>query len=150
MALVPKTATIAPSAPPAATRHSVPVTRVASSSTSQVDALYDGANISFDAAASEYQEQQNRSQLGRQGRDDRRQQPTELGLTRLFTADSEVFAAILEPTDIAVEQRSRFGPQTSSRRPDAPVSQVINTYETNALVISGNAPIRGTSFSFNL
>lgn len=150
MALVPKTAALAPSAPAAAARPSAPVTRVASYSNSQIDALNDGANISFDAAASEYQDQQNHSQLGRDGREERRRQPSELGLTRLFTASSEVYAAILEPESEATQQRNRFGPQLSSRRPDAPVGQVINTYETNALVISGNAPIRGTEFSFNL
>lgn len=152
MALVPKTATIAPSAPTAATRLSAPVTRVASSSTSQVDALNDGTNISFDAAASEYQQQQDRSSLGRDGRGNRRDdRQAELGLSRLFTADSQVYAAILETPDEVKGSANRFGPQSSSSRaPETPVNRVISTYETNALVISGQQPIRGTSFSLSL
>lgn len=151
MALVPKTATIAPSAPAAASRPSVPVTRVASSSTSQVDALNDGTNISFDAAASEFQDQQDRSSLGREGGENRRDRQAELGLTRLFTADSQVYAAILETPEPAKASTSRFGPQASaSRAADTPVNRVINTYETNALVISGQQPVRGTSFSLSL
>lgn len=152
MALVPKAAVLAPTAPSTATRPSVPVSRVASVTTSQIDALNDGTNISFDAAASEYQEQQDRSNLGREGGNNRRDRQAELGLTRLFTADSQIYAAILEEPDTAAAPTTdRFGPQSNSARtPETPVNRVISTYETNALVISGQQPVRGTSFSLSL
>lgn len=152
MALLPKTAPVAPTAPTTATRTSVPVSRVASVTTSQIDALNDGTNISFDTAASEYQEQQDRSNLGRDGGNGRRDRQAELGLTRLFSADSQVYAAILEETDaIAAPSTNRFGAeQSAARAPETPVNRVISTYETNALVISGQQPVRGTSFSFSL
>ena len=152
MALVPKAATIAPSAPSLATRPSVPVSRVASVTTSQIDALNDGTNISFDTAASAYQEQQDRSGLSRDGGNSRRNRQAELGISRLFTADSQVYAAILETADsVQGPSASRFGPQTpTARAPEIPINRVINTYETNALVISGQQPIRGTSYSLSL
>ena len=152
MALVPKTGLIAPSAPSTATRTSVPVSRVASVTTSQIDALNDGTNISFDAAASEYQEQQDRSNLGREGGNNRRDRQAELGLSRLFTADSQIYAAILEEPNATAPTTDRFGASQSSsaRAPETPVNRVISTYETNALVISGQQPVRGTSFSLNL
>lgn len=152
MALLPKTAPVAPSAPSAASRPSVPVTRVASASTSQIDALNDGTNIAFDTAASEYQEQQARSGLGGDGGSNQRNRQSELGISRLFTADSQVYAAILEsPESDQAPSTSRFGPQGGeARAPDAPIGRIINTYETNALVISGQQPVRGTTFSLNL
>lgn len=152
MALLPKTAPVAPTAPSATTRPSVPVSRVASLSNSQIDALADGTNISFDAAASDFQEQQERSSLGRDGGGNRRDRQAELGISRLFTADSQIYAAILEaPEAEQAPTTSRFGPQgAAARAPDAPVSRIINTYETNALVISGQQPVRGTTFSLNL
>ena len=152
MALLPKTAPVAPTAPATATRTNVPVSRVASVTTSQIDALNDGTNISFDTAASEYQEQQDRSSLGRDGGNDRRDRQSELGLTRLFSADSQVYAAILEETDaVATPSANRFGAeQPAARAPETPVNRVISTYETNALVISGQQPVRGTSFSLSL
>jgi len=152
MALLPKTAAVAPTAPSAATRPSVPVSRVASVSTSQIDALNDGTNISFDTAASDFQQQQDRSSLGKDGGSNRRDRQAELGLSRLFTVDSQIYAAILEaPNAEQAPTTSRFGPQgTAARAPDAPLSRIISTYETNALVISGQQPVRGTSFSLNL
>jgi len=152
MALLPKAAPVAPTAPATATRSSVPVSRVASVTTSQIDALNDGTNISFDTAASEYQEQQDRSNLGRDGGNGRRDRQAELGLTRLFSADSQVYAAILEETDaIAAPSANRFrAEQSVIRAPETPVNRVISTYETNALVISGQQPVRGTSFSLSL
>lgn len=152
MALLPKTAAIAPSAPASATRPSVPISRVASVSTSQIDALNDGTNISFDTAASEYQEQQDRSNLGREGGSNRRDRQIELGLSRLFTADSQSYAAILEAPEASQTPASnRFGSQVAETRvPETTVSRVINTYETNALVVSGQQPVRGTSFSLSL
>lgn len=152
MALLPKTAPVAPTAPATATRTSVPVSRVASVTSSQIDALNDGTNISFDTAASEYQEQQDRSSLGQDRGNNRRDRQAELGLTRLFSADSQVYAAILEDTDaVASPSTNRFGTeQSAARAPETPVNRVISTYETNALVISGQQPVRGTSFSLSL
>lgn len=151
MALLPKTAPVAPSAPASASRLSVPVSRVASVTGSPIDSLNDGTNISFDTAPYEYQQQQDRPNLGRDGGNSRRDRQAELGLSRLFTADSQVYAAILEASEAAqAPAANRFGTQAAARAPDTPVSKVINTYETNALVISGQQPIRGTSYSLSL
>lgn len=152
MALLPKTAPIAPSAPASATRLSVPISRVASVSTSQIDALNDGTNISFDTAASGYQEQQDRSNLGRDGGGNRRGRQAELGISRLFTTDSQAYAAILEASEATeAPTANRFGPQgAAARAPETPINRIINTYETNALVISGQKLVLGTSFSLSL
>ncbi len=152
MALLPKTTPVAPTAPASATRTGVPVSRVASLATSQIDALNDGTNISFDTAASEYQAQQEHSNLYKDGGNSRRDRQAELGLTRLFSADSQVYAAILEqPDTVAAPSTKRFGAeQPAARATETPVNRVITTYETNALVISGQQPVRGTSFSLSL
>lgn len=147
MASVPKTTAVAAPSPAHSARGVVPSARVASTSTSMVEALDAGTNISFDAAATGYQEQQSSADLHRQG--GRRQRFADPGVNRLFTADTQVFAKIFED-DGGQENGRNNGERTASRANRAPVSRIINTYETNALIISGEQPIRGTSFSFNL
>lgn len=112
-----------------------------------VEALDAGTNISFDAAATGYQDQQGHADLHREG--SRRQRFADPGANRLFTTDTQVFAKIFEGD--AEQNNGRQGQERNQlRNTRAPVSRIINTYETNALVISGEQPIRGTSFSFNL
>ena len=70
MALLPKTTAVATTAPAPSARSVPPGSRVAAISTSQVDELETGTNISFDAAASSYQEQQqDNKRLSRDGGD---------------------------------------------------------------------------------
>lgn len=146
MATVPKTAAITTTHPAQSSRSVGPATRVASVSTSQVDALNEGTNISFDAAASNYQQEQTNSHLGGEG--GRRQRYVQPGVNRLFTADTQAFARIFEAT----ERDGRDGETSPAARRAAgtTVSKIISTYENNALVISGEQPIRGTSISFSL
>ena len=146
MATVPKPTAVATAAPAHATRAVSTPTRVAAISTSQVDALEAGTNISFDAAASDSHDNRERSQLGRDG--GRRQQYSDPGFDRLFTADTNVFAKNFEEQDKQHTTDSRAGEVT--RPLGRPVSSVIKTYETNALIISGQQPVNGTEFSFNL
>ena len=63
-------------------------------------------------------------------------------------ADSQDFARIFQVDDDA--GRGRQNRDETSRRIDAPRSKIISTYETNALVVSGQQPVRGTSMSFSL
>jgi len=146
MASVPKTAAIATAAPAQSTRVVGPSARVAAVSTSQVDALDAGTNISFDAAASGFQDNHDHSQLS--GRGGQRRQYAEPGFDRLFTANSQVFASIFEDQVKAGNggHADKAQPRTGGR----PVSSIIKTYESNALVISGQQPLNGTTFSFNL
>lgn len=146
MATVPKTTALAPTAPAHSTRAASAPSRVASVSTSQVDALNAGTNISFDAAASGFQNSQDGSTLGEKG--SRRRQFSDPGFDRLFTADTQIFAKIFEDqTPVSNKGRREQG---LSQQLTRPVSSVIKTYETNALIISGQQPINGTTFSFNL
>lgn len=147
MATVPKPTAVAPTAPAHSARAASAPSRVASVSTSQVDALNAGTNISFDAAASGFQNEQGRSTLsGEGGRS--RQKYSDPGFDRLFTADTQVFAKIFEDqTPPSTADRRDKG---AARQVNQPVSSVIKTYETNALIISGQQPVNGTTFSFNL
>ncbi|MEQ8321439.1 MAG: hypothetical protein RH946_14315 [Rhodospirillales bacterium] len=146
MATVPKTTALAPAAPAHSVRTVGPSARVASVSTSQIDALNAGTNISFDAAASGFQDEQNNTQLKRES--GQRRQYSDPGFDRLFTADTQVFAKIFEEQEKPAATQGRNREQ--ARSIDRPVSSVIKTYETNALVISGQQPMNGTTFSFNL
>lgn len=146
MASVPKPAAVATATPTQQARAVGGAARVAAVSTTQVDALNAGTNISFDAAASGFQDERNRSLLQRD--EGGRQQYTEPGFDRLFTADSQVFASIFEAQEREAGSAQRA---SGAARPiDRPVASVIKTYESNALVISGQQPINGTEFSFNL
>lgn len=147
MASVPKTTAVAAPSLAQSARGPAPSARVASSSTSMVEALDAGTNISFDTAATGYQDQQNHADLHREG--GRRQRFADPGTNRLFTANTQVFAKIFEG-DVEHSDRRQGHERNQLRSTRAPVSRIINTYETNALVISGEQPIRGTSFSFNL
>lgn len=146
MASIPKPTAVATAAPVHSARAVGPSARVASISTSQVDALENGTNISFDAAASGFQHEQNHSQLSGDG-GQRRQYP-DPGFDRLFTASSQDFASIFEEhgKNHTVGQRD----QEATPHVGRPISSVIKTYETNALVISGQQPLNGVEFSFNL
>ncbi len=146
MASVPKPAAITTAAPAHSARAVGTSTRVAAVSTSQVDALNLGTNISFDTAASGFQNEQDHSQLSRDS--GRRQQHSDPGFDRLFTASSQVFASIFEEQDKnhAVGQRGKVVTPSLGR----PVSSIIKTYEANALIISGQQPFNGVEFSFNL
>ncbi|MBO6950134.1 MAG: hypothetical protein JJ855_19345 [Rhodospirillales bacterium] len=147
MATVPKPTAVAPAAPAQSTRAVGAPSRVASVSTSQVDALNAGTNISFDAAASGFQNEQGRSTLSGEGGSSR-QKYSDPGFDRLFTADTQVFARIFE--DQAPPSSTDRRDKGAARQVNQPVSSVIKTYETNALIISGQQPINGTTFSFNL
>ena len=128
----------------------MPSARVASSSTSQVDALSAGTNISFDTAASGFQNNgNNQAQSYLNNGNGNRQQYVEQGVNRLFTADSQSFAAIFQGPASTKPSTAPSG-GASARTTNTPVSRIIRTYETNAQVISGTQPMRGTSFSFNL
>lgn len=149
MATVPKPTAVATAGPAHSARAVSAPTRVAALSTTQVDALNAGTNISFDAAASGFQENRNQSRLDRDEGSRHRQQYSDPGFDRLFTADSNVFASIFEAQD--KEAPSNGDRSAPGGRPlGRPVSSVIKTYETNALIISGQQPVNGTEFSFNL
>lgn len=145
MASVPKTTALTAASPAHSVRNVGPAARVASASSSQIDALNDGANVAFDTAASGFQEGQTQSNFGQD--DGRRQRHAEPGAYRLFTADSQAFAAIFQGVDKALPA-AKEGVHT--RMNGSTLGNIIKTYETNALVISGQQPMRGTSFSFNL
>ena len=146
MASVPKSTAIAQAAPTTASRAVGPTARVASVSTAQVDAPDISANISFDSAASGFQEDQLRQQLG-DPRGRNQQRYPEPGVNRLFTADSQDFARIFQIDDNTGGRQNR---DEVSGRVDTPRSKIISTYETNALVVSGQQPVRGTSMSIRL
>jgi len=78
----------------------------------------------------------------------RSQQRSDPGFDRLFTANSQVFASIFEEQSNTSTGKNRV--KEVSRTLGRTVSSVIKTYETNALVISGQQPLNGTAFSFNL
>lgn len=149
MALLPKTTAVATTAPAPSARSVPPGTRVAAISTSQVDELETGTNISFDAAASSYQEQQqdnNRlSSDGRGGGQSAYRDPT---IGRLFSSNSQSFAEMFE--DRAVDATARKGGTGPAGGNNEPVGKIISTYENNALIISGQQPLRGTSLSMSL
>ncbi len=147
MALLPK-ATPIPATSPVASTRSVPVgARVASVSTSQVDALDSGTNISFDTAATAYQQNYEESRLARDGgrRQDTLREPA---VNRLFTSDTELFAEIFE--DNRAQNATAVRAANEPVGTGTPVRKIISTYETNALIITGQQPIRGTSLSFSL
>ncbi len=147
MASVPKPTALTAAAPASNARSVVPHSRVASPAGSQVDALNAGTNISFDAAASGFQKDNDHTQLNRDGNG--RQQRSDPGVNRLFTASSQVFAAIFQ--DQSSKPSARGGQENQPARSlGRTVSSVIKTYEKNALVISGQQPVSGTTFSFNL
>ena len=146
MASVPKPTAVATTSPAAAARAVGPATRVASVSTAQVDASDIGANISFDATASGFQENQLR-QDPNDSPGQRQHRYPEPGVNRLFVADSQNFVDIFQVDD---DSGRRGNQDDALPRLEAPRSKIISTYETNALVISGQQPVRGTSFSFSL
>ncbi len=143
MAQVPKAAAVSTPQPVANARSVGPSTRVAAFATSQIDALNSGTNISFDAAASGFQEGRTKPQ---QGEDRRDRHFGERATVRLFKTDSQAFAKIFEArnnddNNPKARHQSNYG---------GTVAKAIGTYEGNAIVISGNAPVRGTTFSFSL
>lgn len=131
MALSPASVTQARSGPP---------TRVASFG-STVEQLYANAGPSFNPAAFGYTEEFRPSVDRDANRRNRQNTPG------VFSAPSQTFAAILEGGDQffsggdADARSSRFG---------GLVSKAIETYETNARVVTGNNNVLGTSVSLVL
>ena len=115
---------------------------------SQVDALESGTNISFDASATAEQERRQYAYNSEQRSGGRQEYFGQQGLNRLFDADSQVFAQILQDREGGARNVSTES--AAQRREGTTLPRIISTYETNALVISGEQPIRGTTFSFNL
>lgn len=146
MATVPKPVALTAAAPAHSARAANVPSRVAAVSTNQVEALNAGTNISFDTAASGFEQNGEYTQLNREG--DRRQKRADPGFDRLFTANSQVFASIFEDQDKKAPVRG--ADNQAVRSIGRPISSVIKTYESNALIISGQQPVNGTSFSFNL
>jgi hypothetical protein len=137
MAAVPRTDFIAPPTSVTAAR-SGPPTRVASVG-QNVDQLYAGAGVAFDAAAFGYAEE-GRASFDRGDGRSRQHTPG------LINAPSQTFAAILEASD----QFFRGGGDDANiraRKFTGLVSKAIEIYENNAKVINGTNVIRGTSFS---
>lgn len=147
MASVPKTTAVAAPSPAQSARGAAPTARVASASGSMVEALDAGANISFDAAASGFSDQQANANLSRD--EGGRRRLADPGVDRLFTSDSQSFAAMFESGEGA-KTHENANDRHHARTRGTPVARIITTYETNALVITGEQPVRGTSFSFNL
>ena len=145
MATVPKTTAVTHAAPAHSARNVAVGARVASSTGAPIENLDIGSSISFDVAANDYQDQQSRSDLGDGGGSRRRY--SDPGADRLFTANSNVFASIMESS---YAKDTRPVERSARRGNGATVSKIINTYETNSLIVTGQQPIRGTSFSFNL
>lgn len=144
MAMVPRAGAVAGAQPIASASSVAANSRVAAVASSQVDALNSGTNISFDASASGFQENRTRPQLGEERRE---RQFAERGSVRLFKADSQVFAKIFEARTANADEGKQRGRTTEA---GGTIASAIGTYENNAVVISGNAPIRGTTFSFRL
>lgn len=145
MATVPKPTAVSQTAPAVNARSVAVSARTASVSNSPIEQIDIGSNVAFDAAAYDYQDQRSQSDLGRE--EGRRRRYFDPGFDRLFTANSQVFALMFEAGD---EKNVRPYERQPSKSYAAPVSKIISTYETNAMVIRGQQPIRGTEFSFNL
>ena len=77
-----------------------------------------------------------------------RQQQADPGFNRLFTSNSQVFASIFE--EQVKKAPSKGQEHQVAHSIGRTISSVIKTYEKNALVISGQQPVSGTEFSFNL
>ena len=139
MATVPRTDFVAPPTSLTASR-SGPPTRVASIN-QNVDAIYGGAGVAFDAAAFGYAEE-GRASFDR-GNDGRSRQRA----PGLINAPSQTFAAILEAGDQFFSGGVGEEAGIRARKFTGLVSKAIETYENNAKIISGTNVIRGTSFS---
>ena len=142
MALIPKAVPVTTTPTQAASRVG-PGHRVASVAYSQVEGLNAGTGVSFDAAPSGFHDERPNFEE-REGGGNRRR--PEGDFTRLFRADSQVFATILE-------SQSEPAPQSRSegrRRAAVPPARAIHTYENNFQVITGTMPVRGTSLSISL
>lgn len=148
MATVPKPVAVAvtATAPAHSARAAAVPSRVATVSTGQVEALNAGTNISFDTAAFGFEQNGEYTQLNREG--NRRRKSADSGFDRLFTSNSQVFAAIFEDQDKKAPVRG--SENQTARSIGRPIASVIKTYESNALIISGQQPVNGTSFSFTL
>ena len=118
--------------------------RVAAFNSGVIDEGNASTALSLDAAPPGFDDRPRFDETLRQERgEQRRQQAFDYG--RLFTADSSVFASILERPDEA--------PSDNPHRPvgeGATVGRAISTYETNARVITGTNPLSGTEFSISL
>lgn len=146
MSAVPKTTAVASASPAQSARGVIPTARVASTHSPMVEAMDASANVSFDTTSAGSQDQQTRTDLNHgNGQQQRMADP---GANRLFTANTQAFASIFE--GVNADRNARPNERQHSRPHGAPVAKAINTYETNALIITGQQPIRGTSFSFNL
>lgn len=146
MASVPKPTALTSTAPASNAWAVAAQSHVASTPGSQVEALNAGTNISFDAAASGFQQNNDNTQLTRDGNG--QQKRADPGFNRLFTSNSQVFASIFQDEPIKTASRGQDNQPTRSL--GRTVSSVIKTYEKNALVISGQQPVSGTTFSFSL
>ena len=142
MATVPKTSLALNPASITKTRLGPP-TRVVSQSQSSVEELQYSTNVSFDSAAYGFREE-DRSSFNHQGGN--RQPHHQPGVV---TAPTQAFAAMLEDGETASGGRSG-GNDVNAPRFSGLISKVIEIYETNARVISGDNNVLGTSVSLVL
>jgi len=144
MATLPKIS--APSGAPAvsAPRAAVP-TRV-SSMTSPIDEASPGAGLVFDTAVAFGFQEHDPNNTSEQRHSDRRQNPL---INGLVNAPSQSFAAMLEENE-SVDGFTPVNEPGRIRKFANVVAKAIQTYETNAIIISGNAPKAGRELSLNL
>ena len=147
MAQVPKLISISQSPAALANNRVAAGNRVASVLEGPIDQISGGGAVSIDANAAGFDERQDVEEALRHQTRDRERRGSAFANGRLFTANSSVFASILERPD---EPRTSSEGPIGPRRDSESVSKIISTYETNAKVITGTNPILGTELSISL
>lgn len=120
-----------------------PLTRVVSQGQSSVEELQSGANVSFDSGAYGFREETRPSFDRQRGNSQPHHQPG------LVNAQTQAFAAMLEGVETATAGNSG-GKDANASRFSGLVSKVIEIYEKNARVVSGENYVLGTSVSLIL
>lgn len=116
-----------------------PSTRVVSQGQSSVEELQSSVNVSFDSAAYGFREEDRSSFDHQRGNRQPHHQPG------VVNAPTQAFAAMLEGTETASAGGDSKGPRFSVL-----ISKVIEIYEKNARVVSGENYVLGTSVSLVL
>ncbi len=142
MATIPRIGPLPAPANIASTRGG-PSTRVSSVGGSSVEDLHGSSGVSFDSAAFGFRggtdanfEQGSGNSNGNQ--------PQNPGYV---DAPSQAFAAMLEGAEFPKTEDEQSRPGFAGSVPAGLAAKAIEIYETNARILSGEAAIRGTSFS---
>ena len=142
MATVPKTSPPLNLASVTKTRQGPP-TRVVSQGQSSVEELQSGTSVSFDSAAYGFRQEAPPSFDHQPGNRQPHHQPG------VVNAPTQAFAAMLEGPETATAGNSD-GKDVNTPQFSGLISKVIEIYETNARVVSGENYVLGTSVSLVL